>query len=307
MRLERLALLPALVLVYALVAEAGLQIAAFFVQRSTRAEMPIAWVTGNVRVLCLGDSNTYGIWVDRSQAYPPQLEVIWNERIETPKLEVLNLGFPGTNSSRVARELPKMLSTFDPDIVIVMVGVNDFWTLPTPLVDTPPTPSPASFLERHSLIFRLYYLFQRGRIANEPEYHRDPNPLRKGAGEHKVRVGDREFDMGYAVAPPGSEGDITGLAANLLRIVRQARDAETSLYLMTYPSRQYYYYLANNVIRGLAKESGTPLINLTAVFLPICPQNECPEQLLPDGHPNPSGYRLVAETILARLAGRGSS
>ena len=66
--------LPALVLVYVLVAEAGLQIAAFFVRRATRAEMPVAWVTGNVRVLCLGDSHTYGLWVDRSQAYPQQLE-----------------------------------------------------------------------------------------------------------------------------------------------------------------------------------------------------------------------------------------
>jgi lysophospholipase L1-like esterase len=306
MRAKRLAMLPALVLVYALVAEAGLQIAAFFVQRSTRAQMPVAWVTGNVRILCLGDSNTYGLWVDRSQAYPQQLEALWNQRVETPKLEVLNLGFPGTNSSRVVRELPGMLETLDPDVVIVMVGVNDFWTLPTPLEGTAASAPPATSWMRHSLLYRLYHTLQRERIANEPEYLRDPNPLRKGAGAHKVRVGDREFDMGYAVAPQGLEGDVAGMAANLLRVVRQARDAGTSLYLMTYPSRQYYYYLANNVIRGLARETGTPLINLTAIFLPICPQNDCPEKMFPDGHPNASGYRLVAETIVERLA-RGDS
>ena len=118
MLLKRLALLPLLILVYALVAEAGLQITAFFMKKTTRADTPAAWITGNLRVLCLGDSNTYGVWLDdRSQAYPQQLEAVWNERIETPKLEVLNLGVPGTNSSRLVRELPQMLANFAPDIL----------------------------------------------------------------------------------------------------------------------------------------------------------------------------------------------
>src|SRR5262245_10283725 len=158
MRARRLLWLPALVLVYLLVAEAGLQIAAFFVRRATRAELPAAWLTGNLRVLCLGDSHTYGLWVERSQAYPPQLEALWNQRGQSPKLQVLNAGVPGTTSSRLLRELPGLLETFDPDTLIILVGGNDFWTLPTPLEDEPAARPREGFLKRHSLLYRLYYL-----------------------------------------------------------------------------------------------------------------------------------------------------
>jgi lysophospholipase L1-like esterase len=307
MRLKRLWVLPALVLVYALVAEAGLQIAAFFLQRSTRAQQPVAWVTGNVRVLCLGDSNTYGIWVERSQAYPQQLEALWNERAAPPKLEVLNVGVPGTNSSRLVRELPEMLDAFAPDILIIMVGVNDFWTLPVRLEDAPAAQPQVGFLKRHSLLYRLYYLFQRGRLAQPPEFVRDPHSTIEGTGEHKVRVGDREFEMGFAAARPGLEGDSAGLRRNLLRLVELARDAGSSLYLMTYPSQRTFYTLANHEIGSVAIQTGTPLIDLSKTFEPLCPEVECPAVLLPDGHPNAPGYRIIAETILTRLAPRGSS
>ena len=164
MRAKRLLRLLALVFVYLLVAEAGLQIAAYFMQRSVRAGMPAHWLTGNLRVLCLGDSHTYGIWVQRSEAYPQQLESLWNQRTASPKLEVINVGVPGTSSSSLLRELPHLLETFDPDLLIVMVGGNDFWTIPTPLEDGGDRPR-EGFLKRHSLLYRLWFLFQRGRRA----------------------------------------------------------------------------------------------------------------------------------------------
>ena len=64
-----------------------------------------------------------------------QLEALWNESVEQPKLEVINLGFPGTNSSRVVRDFDRLLTVFAPDLLILMVGVNDFWTLPLEVED----------------------------------------------------------------------------------------------------------------------------------------------------------------------------
>ena len=188
-----------------------------------------------------------------------------------------------------------------------MVGANDFWTLPIPLEDAPRAQPQAGFLKRHSLLYRLYYLFQRGRMSKQPEFLRDPRSTIGGTGKHRVRVGEREFEMGFASALPGLEGDRDGLRRNLLRLVELARDAGSPLYLMTYPSRRDYYPVANQQIEAVAGETGTPLIDLSAVFAPICPENDCPEVLLPDGHPNASGYRTIAETILGRLAQRGSS
>jgi lysophospholipase L1-like esterase len=304
-RAKRLLRLLALVLVYLLVAEAGLQIAAWFMQRSVRAGRPAAWLTGNLRVLCVGDSHTYGIWVERSEAYPQQLESLWNQRSESPRLEVINLGVPGTSSSSLLRELPGLLGTFDPDLLIVMVGGNDFWTIPTPLEDGE-SPPREGFLKRHSLLYRLWFLFQRGRQqAQAPEVILDPNASLEGTGRHRIRIGEREIEMPFTVWRSGERGSLEALSRNLRRIIQLARDGNRSVYLMTYPSKQNPYLTASMVIEQVAQKTGTPLIDLLRVFAKVCPKTDCPDTVFPDGHPKAPGYRIVAEAIADRLASPG--
>src|SRR5512144_616867 len=60
------------------------------------------WLPGKRRVLCLGDSSTYGLYMpDHANAYPQQLETLWNAIGLQPQIEVLNAGYPGMNSSRL--------------------------------------------------------------------------------------------------------------------------------------------------------------------------------------------------------------
>jgi len=300
---KRLALVPIGILLGLLMLEGGLQIGAFFMKRSKRGELPVAWVTGNLRVLCLGDSNTYGLWLERKEAYPQQLEALWNQRTTTPKLEVLNLGFPGTNSSRLVRDLPRLLETFDPDILILMVGVNDFWTLPFPIDEAQEARPQKSFLARHSLVYRLYYLIRRGQVADKVEIVMDPKGSLAEGAQHKARVGDLEFDMGFVKADKGLWGDSAALKENLNRLIEESRAAGTKLYLMTYASKKNFYIPASKAISEVALETGTPLIDLAAIFEPICPNDDCPDTLFPDGHPKASGYAIVAEAIIERIAG----
>jgi lysophospholipase L1-like esterase len=246
--------------------------------------------------------------VERSEAYPQQLDAVWKERGLSPKLEVVNVGVPGTNSSRLARELPRLLETIDPDTLIVLVGGNDFWTLPVPLDDAPATRPRENFLQRHSLLYRLFYLFQRGReAAAAPEVILDPDARIATGGRNKIRLGDREIEMGFAAGQSSEGGGLTGLRRNLRRIVRLARDQDRSLYLMTYPSQQNPYITASMVTQEVAKETGTPLIDLLEVFAKVCPKTDCPDTVFPDGHPKAAGYRIVAETIAERLARAGAS
>jgi lysophospholipase L1-like esterase len=305
---KRLALVPIGILLALLMLEGGLQIGAFFLKRSKRGEMPVAWVTGNLRVLCLGDSNTYGLWLEHreQEAYPQQLEALWNARVAAPKLEVLNLGLPGTNSSRLVRDVPRMLETLHPDILILLVGVNDFWTVPFPLEEAKETRPKAGFLARHSLLHRLFYLIRRGRTAGEVEIVMDPEgDLARGA-QHKARVGGLEFDMSFVKAAPGLWGDAQALKQNLQRLIGEARAAETSPYLMTYPSQKSFHLAANEAIAAAAFDTDTPLIDLAAIFEPICPTEDCPELLFPDGHLKAPGYAIVAEKLLERLDGSDS-
>lgn len=301
--LKRLALIPLGIALGLGILELGLRGAAWYTQKETRSELPIAWVTGNLRILCLGDSVTYGIIVPRDQSYPAQLEALWNERVETPKVEVLNLGFPGTNSSRLVRDLPRLLDTFSPDIAIVMVGVNDFWTVPFPLDgDSIDRPS-RGFLERNLLIFKLYYLLRRGRIGRDLEIELDPEDS-LDRGDHTARFGDQVFEMGFTkISRPELRGDWDSLRANLRTLVTQAEAADTKLYLMSYPARHRFYRAANPALRQVAEETNTPLIDLTAVFEPLCPERECPRFLLDDHHhPNAAGNGVIAEAIGDRLS-----
>src|SRR2546422_967854 len=94
-------------------------------------------------------------------------QTVFDERRPTSEcvlapIEVMNLGFPGTNSSHIRNALPKLLSMFHPDVVTVMVGGNDWWTAPEPMADAPGTRARLdTFLWRVSRLYRLLYMLRR--------------------------------------------------------------------------------------------------------------------------------------------------
>jgi len=107
--------------------EAVLQLGGLFV-KETAWRAKAAWATGNVRVLALGDSNTYGLYLPENESYPAQLQSRWNQGHPDKTIEVINLGYPGTNSFRLLENLGQALDTFSPEVVLLMIGFNDFWT-----------------------------------------------------------------------------------------------------------------------------------------------------------------------------------
>lgn len=83
------------------------------------------------RILCIGDSSTYGLGPSDANkfSYPSQLQKLLDENIPDKRFEVFNLGVPGINSSQVVNRLRKNISNYNPDMIIVMVGINDPWNL----------------------------------------------------------------------------------------------------------------------------------------------------------------------------------
>ena len=71
------------VVVGLIVLEVVLQLAALSVGARTE-RISSVWVTGSLRVLSIGDSNTYGLWLERDESYPSQLEAHWNATVEAP-------------------------------------------------------------------------------------------------------------------------------------------------------------------------------------------------------------------------------
>jgi len=87
---------------------------------------------GSRIILCLGDSYTFGMGASEPDkfSYPAQLQVYLN-REHPGDWTVINGGFPGKNSSQMAKDLRGHFEGDNPpEIVILTGGVNDSWSNP---------------------------------------------------------------------------------------------------------------------------------------------------------------------------------
>lgn len=79
---------------------------------------------GTVRIVALGGSTTYGLYVGSEAAFPAVLGRRLAERLDGRPVEVVNLGCPGFASDRVAGLLPAVIR-LDPDLVVILTGHNE--------------------------------------------------------------------------------------------------------------------------------------------------------------------------------------
>jgi len=79
------------------------------------------------RILCLGDSSTFGMWVPQSHTYHAMLEdKLYDERGSRGlKYEVINMGVPGYSSLQALNCFRYRGFKYDPDIVVLYIGIND--------------------------------------------------------------------------------------------------------------------------------------------------------------------------------------
>ena len=80
---------------------------------------------GTFRVVCLGDSWTFGANVGDAETYPRQLEARLRERFPEREVEVLNLGVLGYSSFQGLRVMERHGVGLEPDLVVIGYGMND--------------------------------------------------------------------------------------------------------------------------------------------------------------------------------------
>lgn len=88
-------------------------------------ELPSAKAASAFRILCLGDSWTFGANVGQDHAYPQQLQALLTSAYPRADFEVLNLGVLGYSSFQGLRLLRNVLDELDPDLVTIGFGMND--------------------------------------------------------------------------------------------------------------------------------------------------------------------------------------
>jgi lysophospholipase L1-like esterase len=166
-RIKRVLKVLLLPIVLILGIELLLQLGALIVAATGR-DIPTGWSTKNTHVLALGDSNTFGIYLEEEDSYPAQLEKLWNGRHPDNMIEVVNLGYPGTNSFRVADTIEEVVTAFKPDVVLLTVGVNDMFTASEFVEANAEAGSdaaawaPLTLLRRYSRLYKLVYMTKQG-------------------------------------------------------------------------------------------------------------------------------------------------
>lgn len=80
-----------------------------------------------VRVLCVGDSFTFGIGAPAGESYPEHLQRLLSHAYPERAISVNNRGVPGDNSSQVLDRLARILPTARPEVVVVLAGTNNTW------------------------------------------------------------------------------------------------------------------------------------------------------------------------------------
>jgi len=277
-------------LMFALVGlEAVLQGAAAVLRWRGR-DVPPALAGPERRVVCFGDSNTYGLRVEEESAYPHMIERLWNENPALPRIEVVNLGYPSKNSSALRNEFGDALRKYRPDIVTILIGVNDTWTVPEPMTAVSGAPCAVQarrfelwpWVQRHSRVYRLLALIRQPAVRFLPRGKPPPN-LQKPAEKGNVRWA-------------------SDLQQNLRSMVECARQNGVEPILLTYPTGWRVYGAANDELRRAAATLRTRLVDLNQVFQPLCPDASCPLLFaVPDQHPTAAGHRLAATLITAKL------
>src|SRR5688572_20006356 len=78
-----------------------------------------------LRILCIGDSVTYGFNVDQAATYPEHLQAALRTRWPGRPVRVINAGTPGWSWLQGVRFLEREGLALQPDIVVMAHGAND--------------------------------------------------------------------------------------------------------------------------------------------------------------------------------------
>src|SRR3989338_1990637 len=105
-----------------LLIEVALRISGFLYLSIREQRNEISMKKGDYRIICLGESTTA---LGEENSWPIQLEQIMNQRVSDVRFSVINKGLAGGNSASIVSQLERNLNNYRPDMVIVMMGIND--------------------------------------------------------------------------------------------------------------------------------------------------------------------------------------
>jgi lysophospholipase L1-like esterase/Tfp pilus assembly protein PilF len=105
------------------VLEVGLRLAGqAYLARTVTPVSQVDHSPDTARILCIGDSFTFGGMTGRHETYPVYLQETLDARPASGRVQVFNQGVCEYNSWQLLQFLPEWLAVYDPQVVVVLVG-----------------------------------------------------------------------------------------------------------------------------------------------------------------------------------------
>jgi len=269
-----------------------------------------------IKVLCIGDSHTWGFGSGSGESYPSQLETLLNKS-SLGTFAVINAGIPGMNSALIAEELEKKYYLYMPDIVVINGGSNNCWN--TTNIKSKDRAKPYfdffSRLRVCKLIRILWLSYQRlycGFIGKPRMSIESLTKDKRGnlfTDHFKVIDGKFCEVIRYRGHPDNQDNQILWgdsealykknyveyLKNDFADMVMFLYDKRTPVILQTYLCNDEgsSYRLANDAIVDFGNMDHVPVVRNDGYIKNNGYMRD--DLLIPDGHPNAKGYRIMAE------------
>lgn len=267
-------------------------------------EMP----AGITRIVCFGDSSTFGIGARMEDTWPFQFEEQLNESIEfsttvtdrrddaapLQSFQVINAGVPGYTSYQGLQHMRQELDRLQPDVVFASYANNDFWTW-----DNQTDAEHAAHLNEWSL--RRVLLRSRAVQLLDKCLH----PPREPASREWA---DSATNSYFLPNPDWTQRvPLDAFRANIERMGDLCASRNIPLILVLWPDQSLaagHWSIRldyHEALRSVAAEHGLVIADVTSVFQqnrPWSVQSYVPNDIV---HVNRYGNRLAAQAAITAL------
>ena len=254
-------------------------------------------------ILTLGESSTAGLWVDWHQSYPAQLEELLQEQYPGKNIRVFVPLHVGQNTSQVANRIEQHIATYDPKLIILMVGYNNEWSLSESHITRFVTGWNFDSLRVNTLVvldesrlFRVMRYALLRVVAGGSEYVkqlRDHSYVLGGAHLVRYPAGGWVFSFAH-----GHRAQFIDLwRYDVGTIIDSAKARGIPVILMTYHINPTY--LPSDEFERMAHEKQVPIVRNDLSFQPLIASGKIREYVLSKDHwhPNEKGYERIARNV----------
>lgn len=220
---------------------------------------------GTLRVVCAGDSWTFGANVGQGESYPVQLWETLSQAYPDQEVEVLNLGMLGYSSFHGVRLLPRILD-LQPDVVIIGFAMQE----PNMAGYTPPTQQPARISDRFAQAGAM--MWRRSALARLLQYAADIimwqatslGDRLKHAASSETWTDRVDAVRNPADLEPWLRNSLAEYEGNLVRMIEELRDGGVRVILLHPAFWERSFYLG--VAAKISRERHVPLVDASRIL-----------------------------------------